>query len=224
MSVTLVVAVTAPTETGKVAVVDPAGTTTPAGTVTAALLLEIATVVATGAAAPSVTVPVSVAPSTTLETGRVRPDRLRGVTVSTADWTEFPEEPVIVALVTAVTGDVDTVNVAVVAPAAITTLGGTLAETLLLDSVTRSPPAGAAPFRVIVPAEVPPPRTLAGLSATVATPGDDTVRAVDCEDPAYVAVTVALMSTPTATVVTVKDALVSPVGTVTLTGSGTDDG
>jgi hypothetical protein len=165
-----------------------------------------------------------VAPSTTLEAGRVSPDKLRGVTVSTADWTEVPEEPVIVALVTAVTGDVDTVNAAVVAPAATTTLGGTVAETLLLDSVTSSPPAGAAPFKVTVPAAVPPPGTLAGLSATVATPGDDTVRTVDCEAPAYIAVMVAVMSTPTASVVTVKDALVPPVGTVTLTGSGTDDG
>src|SRR6185295_1431169 len=62
-----------------------------------------------------------------------------GFTVSVADW--FTDRlPVIVTVVADETADVDTVNVPLVAPAAIVTLPGTLATPgLLLESVTTAP-------------------------------------------------------------------------------------
>ena len=56
-------------------------------------------------------------------------------------------------------------NVAVVAPAAIVTLEGTLAGVvLLLESATCAPPVGAGPLNVTVPVEEFPPTTLVGFS------------------------------------------------------------
>lgn len=55
-------------------------------------------------------------------------------------------------------------KVVLVAPAAIVILAGTCATgVLLLDRVTKAPPAGAAPFRVTVPVELFPPTTELGL-------------------------------------------------------------
>lgn len=59
-----------------------------------------------------------------------------------------------------------TENVAVVLPAATVTLAGTAAVELLLESVTETPPVGAAVLRVTVPVEELPPITEAGLSDT----------------------------------------------------------
>lgn len=56
-----------------------------------------------------------------------------------------------------------TVKVAVVLPAATTTLGGVTAAELSLHRPTQSPPAGAAPLRVTVAVEEFPPATEAGL-------------------------------------------------------------
>jgi hypothetical protein len=65
------------------------------------------------------------------------------------------------------TGLVLTVKVALVAPAGMVTLAGTLAAALLLDSAMTAPPLGAGPFRVTLPVgEEVPPVTLAGLKAT----------------------------------------------------------
>ena len=57
-----------------------------------------------------------------------------------------------------------TTNVALVAPAAIVTLGGTLAAPLLLESATCAPPVEAGPLNVTVPVEEFPPATLVGFS------------------------------------------------------------
>src|SRR5260370_38880642 len=66
-------------------------------------------------------------------------------------------------VVDASTALVLTVNVALVAPAAIVTLDGVLATfVLLLESVTTAPPEGAAPLSVTVPVEECPPVTLLG--------------------------------------------------------------
>ena len=59
-----------------------------------------------------------------------------------------------------------TVNVLVVAFAAIVTLVGTVATALLLPTVTSAPPGGAGPFSVTVPVDALPPRTDVGLNVT----------------------------------------------------------
>ena len=64
--------------------------------------------------------------------------------------------------------DVFTVKVALVAPAGMITLEGTLAApVLLLESATCAPPAGAGPLSVTVPVEdCIPPTTLLGFSVS----------------------------------------------------------
>src|SRR5258706_11679800 len=69
-----------------------------------------------------------------------------------------------VTVVDEATALVLTTNVALVAPAAIVTLGGTLAAPLLLESATCAPPVGAGPLNVTVPVEEFPPATLVGFS------------------------------------------------------------
>ena len=76
-------------------------------------------------------------------------------------------EAVIWAEVEKRTKDVFTGNVALVAPAGMVTLEGTLAAPLLLASATCAPPAGAGPLSVTVPVEdCKPPMTLVGLSVS----------------------------------------------------------
>ena len=71
-----------------------------------------------------------------------------------------------VTVVEAETALVLTVNVALVAPAAIVTLVGVRATVvLLLERTTCAPPAGAGPLSVTVPVEEFPPTTLVGFSA-----------------------------------------------------------
>ena len=69
-----------------------------------------------------------------------------------------------VTVVDEATALVLTTNVALVAPAAIVTLGGALAAPLLLESATCAPPVGAGPLNVTVPVEEFPPATLVGFS------------------------------------------------------------
>ena len=56
------------------------------------------------------------------------------------------------------------VNDPEVLPCGTTTVAGTVAEELVLASVTEMPPAGAAAPIVTVPVEIPPPETVVGLS------------------------------------------------------------
>ena len=66
-----------------------------------------------------------------------------------------------------VTGREVTVNVALVAPAGMVTLAGTVATAvLLLERETRAPPLGAGPLNVTLPVEGDPPLTLVGFSAS----------------------------------------------------------
>jgi len=65
-----------------------------------------------------------------------------------------------------VTAVVFTMNVALLAPAAIVTLAGTLAAPLLLESITCAPPVSAGPLSVTVPVEGDPPVTLVGFSVS----------------------------------------------------------
>ena len=65
----------------------------------------------------------------------------------------------------AVTGRVVTVKAALVAPARIVTLAGTVATpVLLLERETTAPPLGACALSVTLPVERDPPLTLVGFS------------------------------------------------------------
>ena len=77
-----------------------------------------------------------------------------------------------------------TVNVALVAPAGIVTLGCTEAAPLLLESATCAPPAGAGPFSVTVPVELArPPITVLGFKLSVERTAGSTVSDTDCVPP-----------------------------------------
>ena len=81
------------------------------------------------------------------------------------------------------TGEVFTVKLALLFPAATVTLAGTVAAAgVPLCSVTTAPPAGAAPVSVTVPVEETPPTTVPGLRLTEKTPGGLTV-SVPCALP-----------------------------------------
>jgi len=95
-------------------------------------------------------------------------------------------EPEIVTVVDPITGFVVTVNVALVVPAGMVTVGGTLAaEGLLLERATCAPPAGAGAFRVTVPVEGPsgPPITLVGFRVSEDKTGGITVSVAVCVPP-----------------------------------------
>ena len=111
---------------------------------------------------------------------------------------------------------------ALVAPAGMVMLLGTLARLELLRSCTTAPPAGAGPLRVTVPVAVLPPQTEVGLivSDWSVTLGEGlTVRVAVRETPPAEAVIVTLVALETARVETVKFALVAPAGTVTVLGT-----
>ena len=83
--------------------------------------------------------------------------------------------------------EVLTLKVTLVAPAGTSTLEGTLAAPLLLESATCAPPAGAGPLSFTVPVEdCVPPMTLVGFSVseeTVGRGGGATVSVVDLLTP-----------------------------------------
>ena len=84
-----------------------------------------------------------------------------------------------VADVLLATGLVFTVKVAVVAPAATVTLGGTAAAVLLLVSATTAPPVAAGPLSVTVPVdEVPPVTDVGGPSTRELTTGAVTIKSL----------------------------------------------
>jgi len=127
-----------------------------------------------------------------------------------------------VAVVERTTILVVTVKVAVVAPAGtVTPLAGTLAAALLLESITCAPPAGAGPFSVTVPVDVPsgPPITLVGFRVSEDTIGGRTVSVAVCVPPPNDAEMVTAVDVATALVLSVKVAVVAPAGTVTLEGT-----
>jgi len=82
--------------------------------------------------------------------------------------------------VLAVTGEVVTVNVAVLAFAGTVMLTGTATSELLLLSATKAPEEGAGPFRVTVPLDELPPTTEFGLKVSEVTWGGVTVNPAVC--------------------------------------------
>jgi hypothetical protein len=127
---------------------------------------------------------------------------------------------VIVQLVERSTMPVDTVKVALVAPAGMVTVPGTEHAALLSESVTTAPPAGAGPFRVTVPVEAcRPPMTLVGFRVSeVKTAGSTLSEALRVTPPAD-AETVTAVALATALVPMLKLALVVPAATVTEEGT-----
>jgi hypothetical protein len=136
--------------------VEPTGTLMPAGfDVTRSPLRPVAETV-------NITVPVPPPPAA-------------GFTVSVPDRVTPPKAPEMVTDAEVVTVLEVTVNVALVDPAGIVTLAGTVAAlVLLLDNVTTAPPDGAAAVRVAVPvAFALPPVTLVGEIDSVDSVGVD---------------------------------------------------
>jgi hypothetical protein len=118
------------------------------------------------------------------------------------------------------TGLVVTTNVALQFPPGIITCVGTWAYAmLLLEVATVAPAGGAAPFKVSVAVEEPPPVTLLGLSVREVNEATFTVSVVVLFTPAYepVIVTPTWLATPL--VVIWKVAVRDPAGTVTLAGT-----
>jgi hypothetical protein len=131
-----------------------------------------------------------------------------------------PRTAVIVTLVCEGTALVVIVNVVLVEPAATVTLAGTwAAAVLLLDTVTRAPPAGAAPFSVTVPVELLlPPTTVVGVRVIVDNVAAFTVSVAVRATPNVPVITTDVFAA-TGVVVTVKVAVLAPAATVTLAGT-----
>src|SRR6266852_1721931 len=151
----------------KVALLDPEGTVTVAGTVAAGLLLERLTTAPVPEAGPvSVTVPCELEPPTTEVGLSTRLETASGGgTVSEVVRVPLASAAERVTEVAALTFDVVTGKFALVVPPGTVTLAGTEATPgLLLERATVVPPAGAAIASVTVPCAVLPPATVEGLT------------------------------------------------------------
>jgi hypothetical protein len=173
--VTVVDAVTLPLFAMKDTLVAPARMVTLGGTVTTAgLLLERETrAPLLGAGRLSVTEPKEGDPPTTGLGVKLREVRVGppgggwGVTVNEAVCVKPELDAEIVTVVELAEVIVDTGNAAIVDPAAIVTLAGTVArEVLLLDKEKTVPPLGAGALRMISPVEAFPPLTLVGFNVS----------------------------------------------------------
>src|SRR3989442_1754025 len=235
MMVTGVDAVTELAVTVKLALLAPPGMVTLAATLaTDVLLLErVTSAPPAGAAALKVTLPVEDAGPTTLVGLSAKVESVTaggggggGVTVSGTVRVTPPKDAQMVAELAAATGQVDTVKAALVSPAAIVTIAGTLATAaLLLESDTTAGLAVPAP-KVTVPVEELPPSTLVGLTVTALRTdeaGEFTVIGAKRIVPPSVAVSWTVVGA-TLNVVTVKLALVAPAATVTLAGTLAEPG
>jgi hypothetical protein len=122
-----------------------------------------------GATLPIVTVALLELPPVTVDGERAMLTSAGGVMVNGADAVALPSVALIFAVVDAATGDVETVNVAVVWPTGIVTVAGfgTVAEPLSLATEIANPPAGAALLMVTVAVLIAPPVTADGESDTL---------------------------------------------------------
>src|SRR2546426_796394 len=233
--VTGVEATTDKVDTLNVALLLPARTVTPGGTVAAAVLLleRLTSAPPAGAAALKVTLPVEDAGPTTLVGLSAKVESVTaggggggGVTVSGTVRVTPPKDAKMVAELAAATGEVDTVKVALVAPAAIVTLAGTLPTAALLLESDTTAGLGVTAAKVTVPVEELPPSTLVGLTVTALRTdeaGEFTVIGAKRIVPPSVAVSWTVVEA-TLNVVTVKLALVAPAATVTLAGTLAEPG
>jgi len=112
-----------------------------------------------------------------------------------------------------------TLNVAVVLPAAIVTVEGTVAALELLLREMMTPPVAAVPLIVTVPVADVPPTTVDGATETETRDGGVTVSPAVRETVPVLAVIVALFCAATAVVLTVKLAPLLPAATVTVAGT-----
>src|SRR5712692_7338768 len=233
MMVTGVDAVTELAVTVKLAPLAPPGMVTLAATLaTDVLLLErVTSAPPAGAPALKVTVPAEDVGPTTLVGFSAKLESVTGaggggggVTLSRAVIVVVPSMAEMVTGVDAVTDTVVTVNVALVAPATIVTLAGTLATAaLLLESDTNAPPLGAAEVSVTVPVEPLPPTRLEGLNVSddnVAAGGGGasgfTVKVADWVTPPPETEIVTTVCTVTGLVKMLKPPVVTPAGIMTL--------
>jgi hypothetical protein len=100
--------------------------------------------------------------------------------VSVAFLTTPPIDAEIAGVLFVVTCFVDTINVAKLVPTGTVTVGGTVANiVLLLAKLTVAPPAGADLFRVTVAVDRVPPITFVGLSASDDTASGTIVKVVN---------------------------------------------
>jgi hypothetical protein len=208
--------------TANVALIDPAGIVTLAGTVSALVLLldSVTTKPPVGAGALIVTVPVTLVPIRPVVGLTDTAEAAGGVTVNVADF-ELPDTvAVMVAMVFALTELVVTVAVVDVAPAGTVTVAGTLAEPLLLERATVTPAAPAAALSVIVAVEFcAPPRTLVGPSVSVETVYGLSVRLADAVIP-FAAIEIdAVVTTETCDVAMVNVPVLAPAATVAVAGT-----
>lgn len=162
---------------------------TEAGTVAALVLLEVSVTVTppAGACPVRVTVPEADVPPIT-EVG-VTPGNACGASTSSVALLADPYVAVMTAFVFAESGIVVTVNVPVLAPAAMVVDAGTVATAVLPEArVTDAPPVGAGVAKVSVPVAGLPPKTLVALSVKVTLFAAVTVSDADCGVPLSVPV------------------------------------
>lgn len=160
---------TGPAVAVKVLLVNPEDTVTVAGTVTAAWSEDKLTVYAAVAALVRETVQVEVPPGFRVVGEQFKADRAAGAYNASENVCEPPLRVAVrVALVLLATAAAVAMKVAVYNPAFTVTEAGTVAEALLLDRVTVTPPAGAGEVRVTVQALVPGVATEAGVQLSSA--------------------------------------------------------
>ena len=190
--------------------------------------MSVTTLPAGGAGPESVTVPLTLAPPTTVDGLSVSEDVAGSVTVNRAVLGTPPlYEAEMTADVPAGTAVVEMAKLADTCPAATATVAGAPATAgLELLIATTTPLGGAARDSVTVPVEVEPPTTVDGLSRSDVTVGGGgiTVRVATCVPPLYDARRSTAVDAATADVVTANDAETSPVPMVTLAGTLADAG
>ena len=220
----VLVAVCASVVIVNVAVVDPAGTVTDAGTLATVVVPLVSVTTTASVAMPDrVTVPVLLVPPRTLVgfSATVLTTRT-GLTVMVAAFDTPERVPVMVSEPEAVTVRVVIVNVADVAPAATVTFVGTVPSVVDDDAnATTAPPVGAGAVNTMVPVTARPPVTAETLVDKVnnSAGGGVTVSVAVPVDPFVVAVIVALVLAVTVPAVTGNVAVRAPAGTVTDTGT-----